>query len=96
MLAGGCGASTKPSNLPADYLPLPAGRTPPYRLRPLSPAVARRAPIAGMRCTSAHRPSYGIHLELYAHRLVLPVPAGIGVAPPQRRHGVYVVGGACS
>jgi hypothetical protein len=27
---------------------------------------------------------------------VLPVPAGIGVAPPQRRRGVYVLGGACS
>jgi hypothetical protein len=24
------------------------------------------------------------------------VPAGIGVAPPQRRRGAYVIGGACS
>jgi hypothetical protein len=96
MLAGGCGSSTKPSNLPADYLPLPIGRTRAYRLRPLSPAVAQRVPIAGMRCTSVHGPSYGIHLELYAQRLVLPVPAGIGIAPPQRRRGVYVLGGACS
>jgi hypothetical protein len=27
---------------------------------------------------------------------VLPVPAGIGVAPPQHRSGAYVRGGACS
>jgi hypothetical protein len=26
---------------------------------------------------------------------VLPVPAGIGIAPPQRRHGAYVLGGRC-
>ncbi len=96
LLAGGCGASTKPSNLPADYLPLPIGRTPAYRLHPLSPAVARRVPIAGMRCMKVHGPSSGVHLELYAQRLVVPVPAGIGVAPPQRRRGVYVLGGACS
>jgi hypothetical protein len=37
-----------------------------------------------------------VHLELYAHRLVLPVPSGIGIAPPQRRNGVYVLGGTCS
>jgi hypothetical protein len=59
-------------------------------------AVARRAPIAGLRCTRAHARSYGVHLELYARRLVVPVPAGIGIAPPQRRRGAYVLGGACS
>jgi hypothetical protein len=26
---------------------------------------------------------------------VLPVPAGIGIAPPQRRHGAYILGGRC-
>ena len=25
----------------------------------------------------------------------MPVPAGIGIAPPQRRRGAYVLGGAC-
>jgi hypothetical protein len=53
-------------------------------------------PIAGMPCTTAHPRPYGVHLELYAHRLVVQVPAGIGIAPPRRRHGVYVVGGACT
>jgi hypothetical protein len=39
---------------------------------------------------------YAIHLELFARRLVVPVPAGIGVAPPLRRSGAYVLGGGCS
>jgi hypothetical protein len=93
----GCGASHPAAlTLPADQQPLPAGRGPAYRLRPISPALARRAPIQGLRCTHTHGRFYGVHLELYAHRLVLPVPAGIGIAPPQRRSGAYVLGGACS
>jgi hypothetical protein len=39
---------------------------------------------------------FGLHLELFARRRVLIVPAGIGVAPPQRRRGAYVLGGACT
>src|SRR5262249_2939076 len=38
----------------------------------------------------------GIHLELFANRRVVVVPAGIGIAPPLRRDGVYVLGGRCS
>jgi hypothetical protein len=75
---------------------LPAGRGPAYRLPAVSPAVARRAPIGGLRCTAEHPRSYGVHVELYAHRLVVPVPAGIGIAPPQQRKGAYVPSGACS
>jgi hypothetical protein len=60
--------------------------------------VASRRPVRGLVCGRAPGgggPGYGIHLELYAARLVVPVPAGIGVAPPQRRRGAYVLGGAC-
>jgi hypothetical protein len=93
----GCGGgSINASGLPADERPIPAGRGSAYRLPAVSPAVARRATVAGLRCLRAHPPSYGVHLELYARRLVLPVPAGIGVAPPQHRRGVYVLGGSCS
>jgi hypothetical protein len=78
-------------------IPVPAGRTPGYHLPALSPAAARRAPVAGLHCTRArHRRVYGVHLDLYAHRLVVPIPAGIGIAPPQRRSGAYVLGGACA
>jgi hypothetical protein len=92
----GCGGSHPAAlKLPADEQPVPAGRGRAYRLRPISPAVARREPIRGLRCTRRNRRIYGVHLELYAHRLVVPIPSGIGVAPPQRRSGVYVLGGAC-
>ncbi len=46
-------------------------------------------------CGAPGAARYGIHLELYARRLVVPIPAGIGIAPPQRRRGAYVLGGAC-
>jgi hypothetical protein len=38
---------------------------------------------------------FRVHLELFARRLVLLVPAGIGVAPPVERDGAYVLGGRC-
>jgi hypothetical protein len=37
-----------------------------------------------------------VHLELYARRLVVPVPAGIGLAPPLDRAGAYVRHGRCA
>jgi hypothetical protein len=77
-------------------IPIPAGRTPAYHLPALSPAARRRAPIAGLRCARGRPRSYGVHLDLYANRLVVPIPAGIGIAPPQRRSGAYVRGGACT
>jgi hypothetical protein len=98
MALTGCGsaASEPPLKLPPDERPVQVGRGPAFRLRALSAAVARGAPIASLRCTATHAPSFGVHLELYAHRLVLPLPAGIGVAAPQRRRGAYVLGGRCT
>ena len=52
--------------------------------------------VAGLRCSSAESPRFGVHLELFAARRVVIVPAGIGIAPPHRRQGPYVVGGRCS
>jgi hypothetical protein len=48
-----------------------------------------------MRCTRVQSRAYGIHLELYGRGLVVPIPAGIGIAPPQTRSGAYVRTGAC-
>jgi hypothetical protein len=61
----------------------------------LSGVVRSRAPVGGLRCTRRHPAQYGVHLELFAYRLVIPVSAGIGVAPPVRRSGAYVVSGGC-
>jgi hypothetical protein len=97
-LAAGCGRSAQQTTirLPPDERPVPIGRGPGYRIAAVSPAVARREAIGGLRCTSSHAGHYGVHLELYARGLVVPVPAGIGVAPPQHRQGAYVLGGSCS
>ncbi len=58
--------------------------------------MANGAPVAGgLGCGRPASTRYGVHVELYAERLVVPVPAGIGIAPPQRRRGAYVLGGRC-
>ena len=63
--------------------------------------MAAQRPVGRLSCHTATagsrygRSRYGVHLELYAARLVVPVPAGIGIAPSQRRRGAYVLGGAC-
>lgn len=97
--AAGCGAASVHSptaSLRPDQRPVPIGRGPDYRLTAVSPAVAHRTVVRGLHCTISHGPHYGVHLELYGGRLVLPLPAGIGIAPPQRRRGAYVLGGSCS
>jgi hypothetical protein len=74
-----------------------AGPVPsPIGVGPLYHPAAGTVPVSGLRCSSAERPWFGVHLELFAHRQVVIVPAGIGIAPPQRRQGAYVIGGRCS
>jgi hypothetical protein len=93
----GCGSqATSTTKLPPYIRPIPIGAGRAYRIPALSAAVARRAPIDGLRCARRPRHVYGAHLELFADRLVIPVPAGIGIAPPVRRDGAYVVGGGCA
>jgi hypothetical protein len=48
-----------------------------------------------LRCTRGTPTTALAHLELFAHGHVVIVPAGIGIAPPRRREGAYVRGGAC-
>ena len=74
----------------AGPVPSPIGVGPRYHPAP----GAAAAP--GLRCTSAERPRFGVHLELFASKRVVIVPAGIGIAPPHRVLGPYVLGGRCS
>lgn len=95
-LAGcGSGGARSSSALGADYQPIPVGRGPEFRLPAVSEDVARRRPLDGLSCTRVQSRAYAIHLELYGRRLVAPIPAGIGIAPPQVHEGAYVRGGAC-
>jgi hypothetical protein len=84
------------AGLPPDQRPFPAGRGPRFHPPATSIAVQARRPVDEMRCERSGTPVFAAHLELYAGRLVFPVPAGIGVAPPLQRSGAYVLGGACT
>jgi len=101
LTAGGCGgaaerASTNPyAGLPPDVRPRPVGPGAAYRPPAVAAAVGRRATIDGLRCLASPGRRFGVHLELFAHRYVVHIPAGIGVAPPQRSRGAYVLRGAC-
>src|SRR5204863_9694635 len=74
----------------------PIGRGPLYQPRPLSTAVARALPVGTLRCTADTGARVGAHVELFANERVVIVPAGVGVAAPHRRDGIYVRGGRCT
>ena len=48
------------------------------------------------RCGATARPRVRAHVELFANRRVLILPAGIGMAPPLARDGAYVTRARCS
>jgi hypothetical protein len=75
----------------------PAGLGPAFRPRPVMESnVALGAPVGSLRCVAQRGVSYGAHIELFADNRGVVVPAGIGIAEPQRRRGVFVVGGRCA
>ena len=89
LLVAGCGGADSAAP-PLDPHSRPIGVGPAFH--PLPGANA----VRGLRCRRDRGARYGVHLELFARRLVVIVPPGIGVAPPLVRNGAYVVGGRCS
>lgn len=77
-------------------VPTPIGVTRAYRLPASGAAVRAGRPIGALTCSRTSSVRLRVHLELFTNRLVLLVPAGIGVAPPLRRDHAYVLGGRCS
>jgi hypothetical protein len=77
-------------------VPTPIGVSPEYRLPASNAAVRAARPIGGLDCSRTSTLRFRVHLELFARQLVLLVPAGIGISPPLRRDGAYVLGGRCS
>lgn len=69
--------------------------TPPYRLTAASPAVRAAKPIGSFTCARSSPLRFRVHLELFARKLVLLVPAGVGVAPPLARDNGRVIAGRC-
>ncbi len=75
--------------------PWPIGLGVRYRPAPAPAAVVHGRPFAGFRCGPAGE-RFGVHLELFARRRVVIVPAAIGVARPYGRSFGRVVPRACT
>jgi hypothetical protein len=105
LACGACGAETSagPAGRRSDRtlaidlrLTRQAGVGPAFRPPPAgNPAVAAGAPVGALRCERESGVVYGAHIELFARDRGLVVPAGIGIAPPLRRQGPFVLGGRC-
>ena len=77
-------------------VPTPIGFGPRYQLPAASPRVASGAPVGRLVCSREERPRVLAHVELFAQRKALLLPAGIGMAPPIRLEGADVAGARCS
>jgi hypothetical protein len=75
--------------------PWPIGPGARYLPSPAPAAVLAGRPVGALRCGPAG-PRFDVHLELFASRRVIVVPAGIGVASPFVRTGATVSPGGCS
>jgi hypothetical protein len=80
----------------AAPIPTRIGAGPKYRLPAASPAVAHARAVGRFRCTTDEGTRELAHVELFAAKLVLLLPAGIGMAPPLVHSGAYVTGARCS
>jgi hypothetical protein len=81
--------------LPPSVEPWPIGAGPGYRLAAAPAAIQAGRPVGRFRCGPAGR-RFGVHLELFARRQVVIVPAGIGVARPSRTSFGRVRPGGCT
>jgi hypothetical protein len=80
----------------AAPIPTPIGFGPRYHLPPTSRAVAHADAVGRFSCRRGEAPRELAHVELFARKLVLLLPAGIGMAPPLVWDGAEVTGARCS
>jgi hypothetical protein len=95
LLMAGCGTRGEPP-LPRDVVPVGVGAGASYRPPSLGAAARQGRAVGRLRCTRARAERFGVHVELIVNGRVLLLPAGVGVAAPQRRRGAYVLSGRCS
>jgi hypothetical protein len=69
-------------------LATPIGIGPRFYLDAVSPAVRRSAPIGRLRCRRLSGARTVAHIELFAFRRVLILPAGIGTSPKRCSYAV--------
>ncbi|MDT4938123.1 MAG: hypothetical protein QOG80_1794 [Pseudonocardiales bacterium] len=75
--------------LPPAVYPWPIGAGPRYRPAAAPSAVRAGQPVGALRC-GPDATRFSVHLELFANRRAIVIPAGIGVASPYRRAGADV------
>jgi hypothetical protein len=96
-LLAGCGGSSGGSTpSPSPGPPLGVGPTAAYMPPARGAAASAGARIDRLGCARDGERRLGAHVELFAHRRVVVVPAGIGMAPPLRARGAYVRAARCS
>jgi hypothetical protein len=81
---------------PPSLYPWPIGVGPNYELQAAPETVLTGRPVGRLRCERQSERRFGVHLEVFAHRQVVIVPAGIGVARPSRRYFARVIPGGCT
>ena len=74
--------------------PWPIGPGPRYTPPAAPAAVSAGVPLGALRCAPPG-PSFLVHVELFAGRRVVVLPAGIGVAAPAARSGATVTPRGC-
>jgi hypothetical protein len=80
--------------LPPGIVPWPIGVGPRYR-PPAAPPAIRAAKTVGPEGCTRTTTRFSVHLELFANRRAIVIPAGIGVALPYRRDGGDVRPNGC-
>jgi len=79
-----------------SLVPTPIGVGASYRPRAATRAVRAGRPLGRKLSCGAAGARYGVHLEIFAKRRVVIVPAGIGVAAPSVRRFGSIVPGGCT
>jgi hypothetical protein len=77
-------------------VPTPIGVGPRFHPGPTSEAVAQTRPLGRFACGAGAAGLVRAHVEVFARRRIVVVPAGIGIAPPHRVDRGYVHGGRCA
>jgi hypothetical protein len=81
---------------PPSVYPWPIGVGASYHPPAASSDVVSGRAIGRLRCERRSAPRFGVHLEVFAHRRVVIVPAGIGVARPWGRYFSRLIPGGCT
>lgn len=82
------------ATLPPSVYPWPIGAGPRYHPSAAPTTIRAARPVASYRC-GPDATRFRVHLELFANRRAVVVPAGIGVAAPYVQEGGDVHPGGC-